>query len=234
MGTPGAGELLHLWERAEGLPPVQRALALAAASGGEAEALEQQPLGRTHRHVLELRTGLLGPTLVATAGCPACQATVEFTLDTRLLGQQTSSAVGARMTDGEVAVDWRAPTPADLVAAASEPLPEQALRDRCLTPSPPDATVPAGLVTQVERAMAAADPLAEVLAALTCPDCGTEFESDLDVGAFVWAEIDARAKHLLHEVDVLARSYGWTEDEVLALSEHRRAAYLRIVLDGAP
>jgi hypothetical protein len=46
--------------------------------------------------------------------------------------------------------------------------------------------------------------------------------------------VDARARRLLHEVDVLARTYGWTEDEVLALSEQRRASYLRIVLDGAP
>ena len=47
--------------------------------------------------------------------------------------------------------------------------------------------------------------------------------------AFVWAEVDAAAQRLLHEVDVLARAYGWTEPEVLALSEARRAAYLRLV-----
>jgi hypothetical protein len=38
----------------------------------------------------------------------------------------------------------------------------------------------------------------------------------------------------LHEVDLLARAYGWTEPEVLALSEARRAAYLRLVVEGAP
>ena len=38
---------------------------------------------------------------------------------------------------------------------------------------------------------------------------------------------DARARRLLREVDVLARAYGWTEPEVLALDDARRAAYLR-------
>jgi hypothetical protein len=234
MATVRAGELLHLWERAEGLPPVQRALALVGATGGDADALSSQPLGRTHAHLLELRTALLGPALAATAGCPACRATVEFTVDAGALRDEPLGPAGARETAGEVTVDWRAPTPADLVALAAEPLPERALRERCLTVAPHGAEVPEALVRQVEEAMAVADPLAEVLVVLTCPECGTGFESDLDVGAFVWAEVDARARRLLHEVDVLARAYGWTEDEVLGLSEHRRAAYLRIVLDGAP
>ncbi len=82
--------------------------------------------------------------------------------------------------------------------------------------------------------MADADPLGEVLAGLTCPDCGAAFEAELDVAAFVWAEVDASARRLLHEIDVLARAYGWTESEVLALTERRRSSYLRIVLDGAP
>jgi hypothetical protein len=230
---PAAG-LLRLWEQAEGLPPVQRALALAAGAGGHAEALSSQPLGRTHACLLDLRGGLLGPTLAATAGCPACQAIVEFTLDGDVLRKQPTGPPAARVTAGGVVVDWRAPTPADLVGLASGPAPERVLRERCLTVTPDDARLTETLVHQVEQAMAVADPLAEVIAVLTCPDCGADFESDLDVGGFVWAEVDARAKRLLHEVDVLARAYGWTEGEVLALSEHRRATYLRIVLEGGP
>ena len=46
-------------------------------------------------------------------------------------------------------------------------------------------------------------------------------------------EVQARARRLLREVDVLARAYGWTEADVLALSEQRRTAYLEIVREGA-
>ena len=82
--------------------------------------------------------------------------------------------------------------------------------------------------------MSEADPLAEVLVDVVCPGCETEFVADLDVGAFVWAEVHARARRLLHEVDVLARAYGWTEAEVLALGDQRREEYLTLAVDGGP
>ena len=55
----------------------------------------------------------------------------------------------------------------------------------------------------------------------------------MDVGSFVWAELHAHGRRVLREVDVLARAYGWTEAEVLALGERRRAAYLALAEDGA-
>jgi hypothetical protein len=249
MQTLGAERLLHLWEQAEPLRPMQRALTLAETAGADPEALRTQPVGRTNAAMLELRENLLGASLAATASCPACEAVTEFSLDAAVLRHLPVGPASARQAAGEITVDWRAPTPDDLIAVASEPVPESALRQRCLavaaatdpnslgasTDRPDDVErLPVELVERAEQAMAAADPLAEVLVALTCPECEATFDADLDLGGFVWAEVDARARRLLHEVDVLARAYGWSEHEVLALSEHRRASYLRIVLDGAP
>ena len=45
--------------------------------------------------------------------------------------------------------------------------------------------------------------------------------------AYLWDEIDARARRLLDEVHALARTYCWSEEQILALSETRRRAYLR-------
>ena len=86
--------------------------------------------------------------------------------------------------------------------------------------------LPADAREALARAMADADPLAEVLVDVSCPACGASFVTDLDIGAFVWVELRAHAHRLLREVDALARTYGWTEPEVLALDERRRAAYL--------
>jgi hypothetical protein len=77
--------------------------------------------------------------------------------------------------------------------------------------------------------MAEADPLAEIVFSLTCPACSTTFDADLDIAGFVWNELRGRARRLLHEVAVLARAFGWTERQVLALPERRRAAYLDLV-----
>ena len=53
--------------------------------------------------------------------------------------------------------------------------------------------------------------------------------AQLDAGAVLWDEIDARARALLGEVHLLAAAYGWTEREILALGAERRASYLSMV-----
>jgi hypothetical protein len=234
-----ARDLLGLWERAVGLGPVERALALAEAAGADPVALRRQPLGRTNGSVLDLRETLMGPELTATAACPGCAARVEFTLDARVLRAMAPASDGTRTTLGEYVVDWRPPAPDDLIAAVAGLDPVADLRRSCLTVTdsegrPVDAILLADRdLDAAEAAMAAADPLAEVLVSLACPGCGLGFEADVDPGTFVWAEIDARARLLLEDVDLLARAYGWTEPDVLALTEVRRAAYLRMVRDGA-
>lgn len=240
MGALAAGQLLHLWERADGLGPVERALSLAEAAGADPEVLRSRPSGRTNERVLTLRETLIGPALDATASCPACGSRVEFSLDSDDLRDHPPAEESEGLVTEEYLVDWRPPTPGDLLEAADEEDAGLALRRRCLTVSssaaePVDpAALSDDVLDLVEKAMVEADPLAEVLVALACPDCQTDFESDLDLGAFVWAEVEARARRVLHEVDVLARTYGWTEPDVLALSEGRRAAYVRMALDGGP
>jgi hypothetical protein len=45
----------------------------------------------------------------------------------------------------------------------------------------------------------------------------------------LWLEITARSQRLILEVHQLARTYGWTEAEILNLSAARRALYLKMV-----
>jgi hypothetical protein len=215
-----AAGLLDLWERASSLGPIERAIALAEAGGGDARALLDQPYGRAGLSILDLRTSLFGPELEATATCPHCDGRVEFTVNAEWLRAHDTPSIPD--------ADHRPPTVADLLAASISGDPYGELRRRCLGTD----DLPAAHVALLDDALAAADPLAEVLVNLNCPDCGTSFVSDLDLAAFAWAEVDARARHLLHEVDVLARAYGWTEPEVLDLTESRRAAYLRIATGG--
>jgi hypothetical protein len=115
---------------------------------------------------------------------------------------------------------------------------ERVLLLRCvLSATGPDGDVdgtelPPGVRAAVGEAMAAADPLAEVLVDVSCPACSTAFVADLDLGGFVWAELRAHAQRLLRDVAVLARVYGWTEPEVLALDDVRRAAYLELAREA--
>lgn len=227
-------DVLDLWDRAGRTHGPERALVLAGAP-----ERADGPLGRVHELLLTLHGELSGPELTATTPCQECAETVEFTMSTVELLTLADKIVTAPppVAHGGWTVTWRSPSARDLTAISDE----WDLLDRCvLEARSPDGGTVAGrhLDPDVRRAlsasMAEADPLAELLVDLSCPACGAEFGAGIDPADFVWTELDARARRLLLEVDALAREYGWTEREVLALSDTRRAAYLRIIAEGAP
>jgi hypothetical protein len=215
--TLSAAATLDLWQAADGLPPVARALALAAAASDRPEAeLARLPIGQRDGCVLALAP----PVLDATAPCPRCGEVAEFSLDVEHL-------LAAEPGEAECAVAWRSPDSRDVAAAAAAAdaaHAERILLERCASTS-----LSAAERAEVCRAMAVADPLAEVLVDAVCPACGTAFAADLDVAAFVWSGVRTRALRLLREIDALAQAYGWTEAEVLALGDRRRRAYLELV-----
>jgi hypothetical protein len=236
---------LALWERAQELPEAQRVLALAGAAGPpatEAE-LERLPLGRREARLLELHRSLGGPALDATAVCPSCGETVEFEAEVAALLARADAAVAPAPVELDgFRVEWRSPDSGDLEAAARSADPaaaERVLLERCvLAASGPDGavetwTLPGYVRHALSDAMAGADPLAEVLVELDCPECGRAFVADVPVARFAWERLRTAADRLLREVDALARAYGWTEPDALALGPRRRAAYLRLVREEA-
>jgi hypothetical protein len=88
------------------------------------------------------------------------------------------------------------------------------------------APVPPELRDGIEDALAAADPRAGVQLALTCPACAHEWLLRFDAISFLWSDVTAGAERVLADVDALARAYGWSESEILAMSARRRAMYV--------
>ena len=84
------------------------------------------------------------------------------------------------------------------------------------------------LIEQAERALASEESAGDLQLDFTCEACGHAWQDAFDIGGYLWREVDARARRLMRDVDVLARAYGWTESEVLALSDARRAAYVEL------
>jgi hypothetical protein len=206
----------------------------AALGGGALEATAECPACAAQVEFAPDVDALLALGAAALDGRAAAASAAG--VDGRLAdgGAAAASALGAdgRLADGGAAavsaagVEWRLPDSRDLAAAAaagSAEGAERVLLERCaggpLTPRARAA---------VARAMAEADPLAEVLVDLACPDCGAAFVADLDVASFVWTAVRAHAQRVLGEIDALARAYGWTEPQILALSEPRRRTYLRL------
>lgn len=244
--APGDAELLDLEDRVKASLAHELAPLLAAAiePSSDLQALLHAPLGLCHAGVLRLRAAALGTGMPAAARCPGCATVVEFSVDALALAALADGIVSdpeAVTCEGHV-VTFRPPSSADLAIAAEAGSTERAelalLRSCVRTAHGPDGVdlpgdaLPEAVREAVAAAMAQADPLSEVLVDVTCPGCGSAFASHLDIATFVWAELGAKGRQLLLEVDALARAYGWSETEVLTLSTSRRAAYLQIIEEG--
>ena len=88
------------------------------------------------------------------------------------------------------------------------------------------ADLPDAVITRIEEALDALDPDGDPVLQMSCAHCNHDWSARFDIADFLWHEIAVLGRRLLDEVDVLARAYGWTEAEVLALSPARRRHYL--------
>ena len=230
MQAFSSSEVLVLWEQGARLHPLDRSLLALSTALPAAEDFADWSLGRRNHALFELHAACFGTQLQGWSGCPACGEKVEFELEAhQLLAASTPAQPGTTVSiRGE---SFRLPTSRDLaeVLAEDADLAARRLMERCsLGDAGPGEWNDAAL-GEAGDTLAAADPLAEVQLALDCPACGHEWNDVLDIGSFVWAEVDSRARRLLWEVHTLASAYGWSEAETLGLSAVRRAGYLAMV-----
>jgi hypothetical protein len=236
---PNLARLLALWERGIGHCGWARADAILHAANGEPVS---GTLGQCALALLELHTRLFGTDLALLSHCPACGAVAEFGSTCERLASEMAAPAGGVPSHYSVEADgftleFRLPDTTDVVAASSEPTDESFARHvlaRCVHGCTRDgATVPLSAVSEaaldaVSRRMDALDPAASMSFALECPNCATRWNASLDVGRLVWDKVRASAEQVLLDIDLLARTYGWTEREVLGLTPVRRAAYVQL------
>jgi hypothetical protein len=225
--------LLDLWERGARLHPLDQGLLALHTALPEVkpEAIADWTLGRRNRALLELHCACFGPSLRAWAACLNCGEKMEFEVEARsLLG---TFAEDAHPQPSIVVNDhsFRLPTSRDLVQAArAGDAAQGALRllQIChVGDHPVDWTTEE--LEEVGEQFAKADPIAEPRLSLACPVCGEAQEQVFDPVTFLWSELQAIARKLLLEVHALASTYGWTEREILSLSDLRRSLYLQMV-----
>jgi predicted RNA-binding Zn-ribbon protein involved in translation (DUF1610 family) len=228
-------KILDVWEAGRQQHELDRALTLLSAASPELsrDELADLTIGERNARLLRLREGILGAGAAAISECPRCGERVEFPLDTRTLDHAEEPSSTAREIEVNGArVRFRLPTSRDMagaVAAADQSRGVRCLIERCVVePSPPEE-LPEEIVEAVGEAMVKADPQAEIIISLGCPNCGRHWELLFDIAYFFWNEIAAQAQRLVCEIDVLARAYGWTEREILSLPAQRRRTYLEML-----
>ncbi|MEW9529279.1 hypothetical protein [Microbispora sp. NPDC049125] len=255
MGARGDGLAwtLAAWERGLHESPVDRAVTLlTAVTGISREEAESADVGSRDSVLSATLTRMADGVVRSCVRCAGCGERLDVPLDPAALPRTAWRTPGETL-HVEVAgtrVAFRLPDSRDLRmlgmlggndAAAGRML----LLSRCLGVEhieDIDGTAGVagiGAVTQtegiteevaaaVEAAMEDAAPSGAPTVRIGCPACPATTVAALDVSALLWAEVSASALALLRDVHALARAYGWTEPEVLALSPARRAAYLEM------
>ncbi len=229
--------LLELWESGRRRHPLDRALLLAglSAPGLEADRLADLPLGQVNRRLLQLREALFGGRIASTVRCEHCRETIEIELTIgELLAVAVREETRAIRLEAAGCV-FRPPSLRDLADLLGREEEEGAIRllQLCCVEGDPekaDAAEREALLESVGRALERLDPLADLDLALTCGACGEASSVTLDIARYLWSEIETEARTLLREVDALARAYGWSEAEILALGSSRRRSYLELAL----
>lgn len=231
--------LLEAWDQGRDQHNLERGLTLLALAlpAARREELAALPLAARNLLLLRLRLLSFGPQLEGVGTCPHCAGALEFALPL--------AAVIARLeeTSEDDCVEWdedgkrlrlRSANTSDLLSCLEERTTEAAedlVLTRCM--SVDNAPAERQDLPRLPEARAHFGQLnagAELLCALTCPQCSRSSTLELDMSRFLWLEVCHGAQQLLRDIHVLATRYGWSEREIVSMSPRRRAAYLE--LDG--
>ena len=232
--------LLLAWERGYGRAPFQQALVLLGLACPQlaADQLMNIPIGRRDAALLELRAEVFGNWFESLVNCPECDEPFEIGFQAGdITASETEQSETHHIQLDGYQIEYRLPTSRDLLTLSKSEsgnrvdqlLSQCVLQIRQYKQSVELSSVPLATRQRISTAMAAADPQADVQLALECTECGHRWSPRFDIVGFLWAELSAWCQRLLAEIHLLAKSYGWSEREILTLGRWRRQIYLGMV-----
>lgn len=234
-----AADIASIWERGRNRPDWSKALIALGAALPDAKpgALAEMSFGERNAHLLALRRSLAGSVVHAAVKCPVCGDPVAFeqSIDELLEDYSPPAAREFEFASGGYVARYRLLNSGDLAHTADyggEPEAGEALAARalievaCAGEAVAAADLPADIRDALARDMAARDPLAHIVIPLACMACGHLWPGTLQIVPLLWRELDREARQVLEEVVILARNYGWSEAQILAMDPSRRRYYL--------
>ena len=235
--------LMGLRDDFESLPRPWRELAVLAVCCDEPlVSLARLPLGERDHLLLRVRRSVFGRRVDAEGRCDACGERLDLSFDISDLLHATDAADGTPDSNLDGGSPWtdvqvdglrlrlRAPDTDDIAAAVSTSDPELTVMARCIEELDDANTLlqDARVRASIAARMSEIDPRAELTLTTDCPQCAARCEATFDPAGFLLAEITSYTDRLIDEVDQLARVYGWSEADILALGGRRRRRYLEL------
>jgi len=140
------------------------------------------------------------------------------------LGNTTTVAL--RLPTGRDQSTWQKQTYATVREATA------AIVHSLLTNPPTELIIAPEYLDPIAAAMEEADPLVAFYVVTQCPNCSSSVDVPIDLEQVSLQKLAGLRRILLREIHALATRYGWSEDEILALSSVRRAEYLRLIAEA--
>lgn len=243
-------DVLKLRETGQHRSSVERALLILTTAFPDLsrEQLASLSIGERDARLLAVREHTFGSTLDVFTTCPNCQTPLELSLVTANLRFPSPDGVHGSRHEytsqiHDRLVRYRLPDSTDLQALSDCQdinWARKLLLERCVLEvsdtdeihrqpfSDYETIFSPEFVAALASQMAEQDPQADVLLNLKCVECAHEWQSLFDIASFFWTELEAHAKRVLSEIYILARSYHWREQDILALSPTRRRWYLEM------
>lgn len=237
-------ELLKVWEDSIHFTVAGKSLHLlgVACSNTDLNNMADLSIGERDARLLQLREWMFGSRLMNKMNCPRCAEPVEWETevgDIRLQAPQEGTAPKAfDLAIDDFRIRFRLPNSHDLARVTSDPSyrsdPRKLLSSCILTVyndqsdlAPQD--LPEKVWDALEEQMEKQDPQADISMAISCPVCAHQWEANFDIAGYLWMEIDNWARHIMQEVYLLARSFGWSENDILKMSPRRRQLYIEML-----
>ena len=245
MRSLSAIELLTVWEEGLDKPLLEKTLQLlaTACSVNDFNDVGLLSIGERDARLLQLREGMFGSRLMNMARCPQCAELTEWEINSQSLHlQQLPAQLAVRSfvfeKDG-YSINFRLPNTHDIAHAISNPAYQtdtgKMLSD-CIVSVDfkgekyEGSNLPEELLDALSSRMEAEDPQADIRMNIVCPACKHTWEGRFDIVGFLWSEINNWAQKIMQEVYLLARSFGWSEKDILSMSARRRQLYLQMIV----
>ena len=235
-------ELLCFWENGLNQPLISKTLLLLNLVHPDAELnyFVNLSIGRRDVKIFEIRKLLFGSRLLNIADCPECSERIEWETDINdFIGydKEDEKSDEFELKISNYKIRFRLPNTSDLIDIIyhARSLDSMSLLKKCILSIKNNKKIiavdnlPDSVINAVTEQMEKVDPLAEIQMTLNCPVCSSKWKVQFDIMSYIWMEIDSWAKQTFQDVYVLAKVFGWSEDQILSMSPTRRQLYLNMI-----
>lgn len=235
-------EMLDLWEKGKDQRAVYIGLAMLSVAYPKVpiERLARLSIGERDFCILKLREMAFGSRIIGQANCPACGEELETKFDIRDI--QMNREIDRKIMDiyssDGYELKFRLPNSLDLLSLSESIGVNEAkyfLLSRCILSANyqgniiPMDKLPGEVLDAISMKMEENDPQADIQMNFICPGCSHKWQIAFDIIPFFYKEIDNWGKHLMLDVHMLAKAYGWSESEILRMNPWRRQFYLELI-----